>query len=147
MSKYIASLVGNIVFFLLFLLIDLTDRLINYKISVSFDASAWVVLSYIVKLILVPLAVSMLGLFKIINAKKFDLKLFALFLLFGVFFIFNQWLLSFTNLIPQSLVTYSKFGGVIVGVGIILSIKTNSETSSKTVRQGTADLKDLDLKS
>lgn len=139
MSKYIASLVGNIVFFLLFLLIDLTDRLINYKISVSFDASAWVVLSYIVKLILVPLAVSMLGLFKIINVKKFDWKLFALFLLFGIFFFFNQWLLNFTNLIPQSLVTYSKFGGVILGVGIILSIKTNSETSSKTVKQGTAD--------
>lgn len=126
MNKYLSFFIGAMLFFLFIIIADFFDRQIQYWVSQTFIASNAYCYSALIKFTLIPIATTSLGLNRMICATGFDWKLFLLFFAMGTIFIFNMLIIPLIPVLSMSLVSYSKFGGVIIGIGIILSIKTKT---------------------
>lgn len=126
MKKYWYTFLGVTVFLLLLFVLSYLDGIImNWARHQYLVEKADLYIS-LVKLFVLPLAVVSLGINNVLNYSEFDWKLLLIFFVLGIFLLFK--LIVYMPIPPIYkifLVNHSDIGGIIIGLGIILSLEKN----------------------
>lgn len=81
-----------------------------------------------VKAVLMPLAVVSLGINHVLGVIKFNWRYFSIFFIFGLILLFKLIVyIPMPTLWKIYFVKQSDFGGIIIGLGILLSMQTNKD--------------------
>lgn len=127
-NNYILSFAGIIIFLLLIYLAGHIEQRLQLMLRETYQGLKIHFYSTVINFAVLLVATSALGLSKMVCVRAFDWKLFVIFAVSGAF-------LSFINFLPfispfkislsilLSMGKYSKLGGVVAGVGIILSTR------------------------
>jgi len=124
MKKYRYTFFGVVVFLLLlFVLSYLDDIIMNWARHQYLLGKADLYIS-LVKLFVLPLAVVSLGINYVLNTSKFDWKLYFIFFVLGLFLLFKLIVyMPIPSIYKILFVKHSDIGGIIIGLGIILSLE------------------------
>jgi len=135
-NKYLLTVIGIFMFLLFLFFSNKIDLYLEHWVAVTFKGLQAFFYSTCAKFVLYLLAVVSLGLSKLVHIKGFDWKLFTLYLITGVIISFIKYIV--VNLPPffpppthselmMFLLKTAPYGGFIVGIGFVLSIKTKME--------------------
>ncbi|MTI85319.1 MAG: hypothetical protein FH756_15820 [Firmicutes bacterium] len=129
-NKYLATVIGFCLFTVLLIILSKINKHLAEVFKVSFEMYKIIFYQTCIQLIFYPLMFASLGLAKIIRAKCFDWKLFTIFVVIGMFAMFGGLILNF----PMNptiklflLQDLRSWGGIIIGIGILVAAKTNYE--------------------
>jgi|GEM_PF-6824826 hypothetical protein len=134
-NKYFLTVIGIFLFFLLLYFLNRIELYLEHWVTATFKGLHAYFYSTCANFVFHLLAVVSLGISKLVHVKGFDWKLFVLYLIIGVIISFANFIVGYLPPIfaPPNinlmmfLVKISPYGGFVVGIGFILSIRTKIE--------------------
>lgn len=126
MKKYLYTFVGIAVFFILLFILNHFEEIIMNWAKQNYEFTTADLYISIIKMIILPLAVISLCANHILSASKFDWKLFFIFFILGALLLYKLLFYMPIPIVYKLIIAkYSDIGGVIIGLGVIVSIKND----------------------
>lgn len=129
MKEYLKTILGVVVFLITLLILGYIGGYFQEIVNRTFDALKFGFYFSLCKILLIPLGITALGINHVIRAKRFDWRNFLIFFVAGLALLFNLFVyLPIPGLYKIALVKYSDMGAVVIGIGILLSLRGRKDT-------------------
>lgn len=129
MKEYLKTILGIVLFLIILLILGHIGGYFQAIVNRTYDALKFGFYFSLCKVLLIPLGITALGINHVLRAKRFDWRNFLIFFVAGLALLFNLFVyLPIPVLVKISLMKYSDMGAVVIGLGILLSLRGKKDT-------------------